>query len=204
MGARHIVILLAFFLVDGSALGRQLTSSMDPPRPVPGAEDVAAAQAFGARVRDYVTLHRQLEAETPSLVPTTDVTQIALATHALAMRLQSARDCAAQGDIMSADVVPLFRRAIRASLSPDEWAVVFADIAEDDDEAQPGPAPELRVNMEWPDGLPYPFMPPHLLYLLPPLPSELQYRIVGRALVLWDHHANLIVDFVPAAFDSGT
>jgi len=34
---------------------------------------------------------------------------------------------------------------------------------------------------------------------LPRLPPELQYRIAGRSLVLWDHHANLIVDFLPRA-----
>jgi hypothetical protein len=43
-------------------------------------------------------------------------------------------------------------------------------------------------------------VPPQLIRALPQLPPELQYRIVGRALVLWDHHADLIVDVLPGAF----
>jgi hypothetical protein len=39
-----------------------------------------------------------------------------------------------------------------------------------------------------------------MLAVLPPLPAELQYRIVGRSLVLWDFHADLIVDIMPGAF----
>jgi len=34
---------------------------------------------------------------------------------------------------------------------------------------------------------------------LPRLPRELQYRIVGRALLLYDTQADLIVDFIPDA-----
>ena len=42
-------------------------------------------------------------------------------------------------------------------------------------------------------------MPPLLLTQLPPLPPELQYRFLGRALILLDADANLIVDVVPDA-----
>lgn len=34
---------------------------------------------------------------------------------------------------------------------------------------------------------------------LPPLPAELQYRIVGDDLVLIDVHASLVVDILPRA-----
>ena len=42
-------------------------------------------------------------------------------------------------------------------------------------------------------------MSPHLLAVLPPLPTELQYRFVNRDLVLWDVRANLIVDYMKGA-----
>jgi hypothetical protein len=38
------------------------------------------------------------------------------------------------------------------------------------------------------------------VWLLPELPSEPEYRIVGRDLALWDEHAALIVDIIPGAF----
>jgi hypothetical protein len=40
-------------------------------------------------------------------------------------------------------------------------------------------------------------MPPSLLLNLPELPKELEYRFVGRELVLRDSAANLIVDVLP-------
>jgi hypothetical protein len=38
-----------------------------------------------------------------------------------------------------------------------------------------------------------------MIEALPPLPDELQYRIVGRDLVLVDVHANLVVDILREA-----
>ena len=40
---------------------------------------------------------------------------------------------------------------------------------------------------------------PCVIAALPPLPPELQYRIVGDTLVLIDVHASLIVDLLPRA-----
>jgi hypothetical protein len=42
-------------------------------------------------------------------------------------------------------------------------------------------------------------MPPQLLLLLPDLPPDLQYRFVGRHLILYDGRANIIVDEIPYA-----
>ena len=42
-------------------------------------------------------------------------------------------------------------------------------------------------------------MPPSLLMALPQLPRELDYRIVGRDLVLHDVNADLVVDIIPNA-----
>lgn len=40
---------------------------------------------------------------------------------------------------------------------------------------------------------------PCILAALPSLPSELEYRMAGRDLVLFDRHASLIVDSLPGA-----
>ena len=42
-------------------------------------------------------------------------------------------------------------------------------------------------------------MPPSLLAVLPPLPRELEYRIVGRYLVLRDVDASLVLDYIADA-----
>jgi len=55
----------------------------------------------------------------------------------------------------------------------------------------------LKVNRAYPEGVPLETTPPSLLAKLPELPAELEYRVVGHALVLRDATANLIVDFLP-------
>ena len=57
----------------------------------------------------------------------------------------------------------------------------------------------LRVNESYPESVPLQTTPPSLLRNLPKLPPELEYRVVGRALVLRDTGANLIVDLLPNA-----
>ena len=57
----------------------------------------------------------------------------------------------------------------------------------------------LVVNAIYPDGPPLSTVPPTLLLRLPTLPATLDYRFVGKALVLRDVRANIIVDFIPNA-----
>jgi hypothetical protein len=55
------------------------------------------------------------------------------------------------------------------------------------------------VNAAYPDSAPLSTVPPTLLLRLPKLPKEVEFRFVGRDLVLYDAYADLIVDFVPNA-----
>jgi hypothetical protein len=169
-----------------------------PARPV-SEQELAAIRSFEERVADYATLHRRLEASLPPQRPTTNISELYITTRTLAARVRFARQDANTGDLFTGDIVPVVRRQIAACLSPEEWAAILAEHAVDEDGTRIV-IPALRANMEWPPQVPFNFMPPQLLRVLPPLPPELQYRIIGTALVLWDHHANLIVDVLPAAF----
>jgi len=173
-----------------------------PPRIIPTGqvlEELAATQNFDRSVAEYVTLHRLLEMGVPPLHVTTDVREIQQAVRALALRIQVARVTARQGDLITPEVARLFRRQIATCLTPAEWQAIFDDRFRDE-EGEPVEPPPLSVNMDWPGEVPFEFVPPELIKSLPALPQELQYRIIGRSLVLWDHHANLIVDFLPGAF----
>ncbi len=57
----------------------------------------------------------------------------------------------------------------------------------------------MKVNARYPEDAPLPTVPPNLLASLPQLPEDLEYRILGRNLILRDVHANVIVDFLPKA-----
>jgi len=58
---------------------------------------------------------------------------------------------------------------------------------------------ELQVNQSYPERVALQSTPPTLLLNLPELPNGLEYRILGRELVLRDSDANIIVDYVPNA-----
>jgi hypothetical protein len=156
----------------------------------------AVVQAFESRVSEYVTLHRLLEGPLPPLQVTHDMDAVRTAMEALAKHIRTARPGAKQGDLFTPDVARVFRTRLATCLTPEDIQALLT-------EGEPGErivAPPLTVNMVWPEEVPFNFVPPPLIAALPPLPPELQYRIIGRALVLWDHHANLIVDYLPAAF----
>jgi hypothetical protein len=179
-------------------------------QPLPAADQAApiiqelvAIQDFQRRVDDYVTLHRLLEGPLPPLRPTINMDEVYIVMRTLATRIVAARPHAAQGDVIGPEAARVFKRRIITCLSPEAWSAILADF-EEDIEGVPVPPVTLKVNMPWPEDVPYAFMPPRLLAALPPLPPELQYRFIGRSLVLWDHHANLIVDFVPGVFASTT
>jgi hypothetical protein len=163
-------------------------------------EDVVATQTFQERVAAYVTVHQLLEGPLPPLEVGRDLGPVRETTQALQLRIQRSRVNARQGDIITPEVARMFRRNIVACLTREEWAALFAEMRYDEQGRLVPPPPALHVNMPWPAEVAFEFVPPQLLQALPRLPVELQYRIIGRDLVLWDHHANLIVDWLPGAF----
>lgn len=193
--------LAVLVLSAAGTIAAQIPSVPAPPVQTAQVEqELIATQAFEQRVEQYATLHRLLEGPLPMLRPTPNIEEIQATVRALGYRIQTARQNAKQGDLITPDIARIIRRRIAACLTPEEWAAIFAENDEETAEYAAGAVPPLRVNMEWPIQALFNFVPPQMLAALPPLPPELQYRIIGRSVVLWDHHANLIVDFLPNAF----
>lgn len=182
----HVLVGLAGALAIGApaATVPQTTSSL------------LGIQAFERRVEAYVDLHRRLEGPLPTLEISDDLRDVHAAMDALAKQIRKARKGARQGDLFTPEAARPLRDRIGGCLTPEQMVAILAA----NDEDAPARLPRLRVNDRWPRDVPYGFVPPQLLRALPPLPPELQYRIIGRTLVLWDHHADVIVDFLPEAF----
>jgi hypothetical protein len=204
MAARRTVVLAMVVFATATRAAAQIPQLPAPGQAEPTLREIVAVQGFEERVAQYVLQHRLLERTVPPLQPTRDMRQVDMAVQALALRIRLARTGALPGDLITPEAAMVFRRRIATCLTAREWAAILAENAEEaeeDEEGVPaGPPPVLRVNMTWPEPVLFGFVPPLLLAALPRLPEELQYRIIGNALVLWDHHANLIVDFLPDAF----
>ena len=85
----------------------------------------------------------------------------------------------------------IFRRVIRHRCEGPRRRELRAEII--DENTRPGP---LRVNGSYPSDVPLSTVPPRMLEALPRLPEELEYRFVDRQLILFDNHAQIIVDYM--------
>jgi hypothetical protein len=153
----------------------------------------ASLAQFNAATHQYAQLHRQIERQLPPFRAHSDAQDIFESSNAMASALQTARAGAREGDIFTRDVAAVIRARVAAALTahgflPEE--VVAATLEETDDEA---PLPVVNGRFPWRRGA---AMWPCVLDALPSLPNELQYRLVGRDLVLVDTHADLIVDIL--------
>jgi hypothetical protein len=150
---------------------------------------------FQAAVDEYVTLHRLLEAPLPTQQVTSDPEQIRRATDALAAAIRAARPNARQGDVFTKHGGLLMRARVHAALDRNAYDATILLAAMRNDTEGEAPPPAINGSFPWDAGN---AMWPLMLAELPPLPDELEYRFVGRDLVLLDVHANLIVDILPA------
>ena len=141
--------------------------------------------AFNTRISHYMALRRQVEQRVPGPRASHDRAAVDGAADALAEAIRAARPRAVPGDIFTARIAADFRQIIEAASREQPLGVVLA-----------GARPTVNARFDWNlDAV----MPPFLIRALPPLPEELQYRLVGCDLVLVDIVAGLVIDILPEA-----
>ena len=152
---------------------------------------------FHQRVQKYVQLQRQINKGQPKISKQTEPAEIAAHRETMAAAIQAARPHARQGDIFFAGIRPYFVRLIHYELKGPKGAPARQTIKVGNPQVV-GSSEKvtLQVNAVYPDGAPLSAVPPNLLRQLPVLPPELDYRFVGRHLILRDVDANLIVDYI--------
>ena len=160
-------------------------------------DDAQIVKDFEARVSGYVEVHKQ-QAGTEK--PTNSPSKLAQQKDRNAEKMRAARPEAKRGDIFAPEIAVYFRRQIAATLAGPDGGKIRATLRH----AEPLPNIHLEVNTRYPQNVPLQSTPPTLLLNLPRLPDKLQYRIVGRALLLYDMETDLIVDFIPEAIASSS
>jgi len=151
-----------------------------------------AIDDFQNRVEAYAELHRAAQGESPAVKQTDSAGAILTGQHLLAATIQQKRQGAQQGNIFSPEISQEFRRLAGTATRGPAAGRVQKSLKR----AEPVKL-ALKVNETYPQRTPLQSVPPTLLQNLPKLPPELDYRVVGHALVLRDIGANLIVDFIP-------
>jgi hypothetical protein len=154
----------------------------------------AALAGFEQGVADYVALHRRLEGPVPTNKVSDDLDQIRAAMDALAAKIQRERSGARRGEIFTTEASAAIRGLIRDACDGDFRRLL--EIVQE--EVEPGVGMP-RVHDRWPAGVAHAMVPPSVLRRLPALPGELEYAFIGPHMLLWDVHADLIVDVLPNA-----
>jgi hypothetical protein len=156
--------------------------------------DAQLQQDFKQRVDKYMALHLRLEKQAPQVMKKDEPEQIKASQEGLAKAIRAERKDARQGEIFTPEIASLFRRLMYPELKGPEGADTKKAMKDD------APAAiSLKVNGAYPDTAALPSVPPNLLANLPQLPKDLEYRIIGKDLILRDVHANVIVDYMPNA-----
>lgn len=154
----------------------------------PAPKDPKLAADFAARVEKYVELRKKADDSAPPLKETRDPAKIKAAQQALVERIGAARSDAKQGDIFTPEIAAYFRHLMR----PESKETGTKEIMKED---KVGTVP-FKINGPYPDEKPLVTAPPNILGALPPLPKDIEYRFVGKHLILRDSRANSIIDYM--------
>lgn len=157
---------------------------------IPRSEPVQAPTEFLERVADYVEVRREVTAGVDGPIFCSDPEELSREAAQRAAAIRDARPLAGEGTIFTPRAAVFFRERIAHAVR-----IGAVDLAIED--GQPDEVVlEVHAALPWGAGEP---ASARLVGLLPPLPDELEYRFVGRHLVLLDVEANLVVDVLREA-----
>jgi hypothetical protein len=162
----------------------------------------ASVKPFNDRLAEYVKLRKAAVENAPQLDKKSTPEQIQHRETAVAEQIRRARVNAKPGDILGPEIRPIFDSILKDSLSGPGTKDTRAAIKEGNprNEKSPGEVdPVIKVNAIYPKAAPLSTVPPDLLARLPKLPKNIEYRFVGRTLILRDAEANLIIDYMKEA-----
>jgi hypothetical protein len=172
------LLLLVVLATPGHALEGASTT-----QPVPA--------EFVDYVNYYAALQRMAIAELGPPLMCSDAEQLLRQQRRIANAMRAARPVAHAGDFFTPAVSRYFRARVEAVVWDTGLDVTMSIEAPDEGEVVMTPVLRVWKAVPWNTG---PVMWPSMLRALPELPPDLEYRFIGRDLVLIDVLANLVVD----------
>lgn len=185
------VVIACLVVVFACVWSSEVTSAQD------------GAKEFQAAIQKYLTLHKKAVGTVPSIgKDVTDAAVIAKHEKQVADAIRALRPDAKMGDIFTPDVRQMVTTAVKQKIGGREGVDAKATIlGEGNPKSADSATPvDLSVNAPYPLNAPLSTVPPSVLMALPTLPKELEFRFVGRNLILRDTQGNMIVDVLPNVF----
>jgi hypothetical protein len=155
---------------------------------------------FNEQVNQYVDLHHAVAASFGPEIVSANPADLFARKHAFATAIRAARPGASEGNIFTPEVASFFRARIAQAIRETGFDLASAlqeSAVELEEETSEEPQLiEVNGDFPWHAGA---VMWPSILWKLPPLPPEVEYRFVAGDLVLIDLRAALVVDILRAA-----
>ena len=199
-------LLAGTLLSLAAACASRVSPTLVPPQTVE--MDDETLRRFQHEIEKYVELRRSALTKVPPVSSNASAIELAAHQKALSTAILAYRKGSQRGDIFKPDVEAAIRRTLDREFSGPDGSSLIAGIKQGNPKVEGNPKqqdPEreskvgvrLAVNAVYNNAAPFSSVPPSLLLRLPPLPDEVRYRFVGRALILRDTDANVILDFIP-------
>ena len=187
---RHSTVGIVLALGCAWLLGTAVTAAAAPPQKP--TDRAAVLQTFNGAVQRYATLRARLEEPLPPFDPRRGEWSLRVQRYYLASAIRNARRGAVQGDIFSPAVATMLRHDIANAVSTNDIEGLV-------DENMDAHLVDLAMNEPVPVWAMQP-VPNELIRFLPLLvPEGIEYRLVGGSLILWDTHAEILIDALPNA-----
>lgn len=138
-------------------------------------------------------MHRRLARTLPRVAADASPEAVHAREVAFEKLIAGERQSGTPGDLFVPPIQPLIRRVASQLLSGPAGAPLLDTIKEESTDGRAS----VKVNARYPDNVPLSSVPAQLLSALPTLPEELEYRFVGRNLILLDAKARLVADVMP-------
>jgi hypothetical protein len=151
------------------------------------------ARDLDARARTYTALHARIAARLPPLATSPDRAAVTAREDALTAALVGSGELH-PGLLFTDEIGTGLRRRLASLLQGENGRNVRGAILD------ANPAGSVAAGAPYPSAAPLSTVPTAVLEALPPLPDALEYRFVGRDLIVRDMEANLVVDVLQDAF----
>jgi hypothetical protein len=190
----------------GAACSSTSTESIAPPQTVE--MDGETLRKFQHEVEEYVERRKEAVKHIPPLDDKSTPTKVDAYQNALTNAIITFRRGSKRGEIFKPEVEQAIRRMLHREFASAQGAGLMKDIKQGNPRVEGNPLPQdpskevmknvtVAVNVRYPETAPYSSVPSSLLLKLPLLPPQVRYRFIGRALILRDTEADVILDFIP-------
>jgi hypothetical protein len=206
---RERAVLLRLALLASMAAGGCSSTSTETIAPPQTTEmDAETLRKFQREIEEYVELRQSVLKQIPPINAKSTPAEIEAHQKALTQAIIAYRKGAKREDIFRPEVAAAIRRTLHREFASAQGPALLKDIKQGNPKVEGNPLPQdpskevkppvtVAVNALYPDSAPFSSVPPSLLLKLPLLPDQVRYRFIGRALILRDTEANVILDYIP-------